>query len=238
MPGVSARKIEPFRDDAHDQGAWMSSPPTPQVRSLGAGYWLTRNVRRLVRSPDGSAHRARRSRPTPPYARLLDVWAGGRADALARERPPAHRVDATRNAPDASPSTLKPSTQEMYETVLTKHWTPGLGPKPLTGVPRPLGAATDARSLLAKRVGAPPQARGGPLPEAPCRSPHICLPPDPAGRVTGLRPGPDGPPVDQDHGRHLRSLGSRGEQGGGRPARRRDRPQPLRNRQRLSYTRP
>jgi integrase len=59
MPGVSASEIEPLRDHAHDQGAWMSSPPTPQVRSLGAGYWLMRNVRRLVRSPDGHTFASR-----------------------------------------------------------------------------------------------------------------------------------------------------------------------------------
>jgi hypothetical protein len=43
-------EIELLRDDAHDQGAWMSSSPT-QHAGLGGGYWLARNVRRLVRSP-------------------------------------------------------------------------------------------------------------------------------------------------------------------------------------------
>jgi hypothetical protein len=39
-----------------------------------------------------------------------------------------------------------------------------------------------------------------------------------ADRVSGLREGPAGPPLDQGHGGRLRALGAGGEQGGGRPA--------------------
>jgi hypothetical protein len=195
MPGVSASEIEPLRDDAHDQGAWMSSPPTPQVRSLGAGYWLTRNVRRLVRSPDGSAHRARRSRPTPPYARLLDVWAEGRADAPARERPPAHRVDATRNASDASPSTSSRARRRCTSRCSRSTGRRGLGPKPLTSITREV-VKTQLGKLLAAGLS-PGRARGALNVLRACLTAAVedgLLPGNPAARL-GKRGSATGSPM-------------------------------------------
>ena len=44
---------------------------------------------------------ARRRRPPASDSGLLDLWPRGRADAVPGERPRAHRVDATRDAPHA-----------------------------------------------------------------------------------------------------------------------------------------
>ena len=48
---------------------------------------------------------------------------------------------------------LKPSTQEMYGTVLTKHWTPVLGPKPLATISREQ-VKTQLGKLLASGLSA------------------------------------------------------------------------------------
>jgi hypothetical protein len=54
------------------------------------------------RKPQGHdpAHLARRPRPTPSHARLLDLWPRGRPDAIAGERPPATWMVAAGDAAD------------------------------------------------------------------------------------------------------------------------------------------